>query len=147
MKTALGMVKLEMDPIYGDESSETTAAAVSAVCAECECAIMDRYIMRVSGRSYHERCLKCTTCALKLDRSCFVWNAKLYCRQDYDKWVETKKNYVISIKYFIDLTHNYTEINCNQFYLYTTNIYLYLIVLWELRIVRYVFKLSTSIQL
>lgn len=83
MKTALGVVKLKMEPIYGDDPSEP--AVVSTVCAKCECTIVDRYIMRVSGRSYHERCLKCTTCALKLDRSCFVWNAKLYCRQDYDK--------------------------------------------------------------
>ncbi|KAF0767614.1 LIM homeobox transcription factor 1-beta-like isoform X1 [Aphis craccivora] len=82
MKTALGVVKLKMEPIYGDDPSES--AVVSTVCAKCECTIVDRYIMRVSGRSYHERCLKCTTCALKLDRSCFVWNAKLYCRQDYD---------------------------------------------------------------
>ncbi|XP_026809896.1 LIM homeobox transcription factor 1-beta-like isoform X1 [Rhopalosiphum maidis] len=85
MKTALGVVKLKMEPIYGDDPSEP--AAVSTLCAKCECTIADRYIMRVSGRSYHERCLKCTTCALKLDRSCFVWNAKLYCRQDYDKCV------------------------------------------------------------
>ncbi|XP_025204342.1 LIM homeobox transcription factor 1-beta-like isoform X2 [Melanaphis sacchari] len=85
MKTALGVVKLKMEPIYGDDPSEP--ATVSTVCAKCECTIADRYIMRVSGRSYHERCLKCTTCALKLDRSCFVWNSKLYCRQDYDKCV------------------------------------------------------------
>lgn len=83
MKTALGVVKMKMEPIYGDDPSEPSG--VSTVCAKCECTIADRYIMRVSGRSYHERCLKCTTCALKLDRSCFVWNAKLYCRQDYDK--------------------------------------------------------------
>lgn len=82
MKT-LGVIKLEMEPIYGDDPPEPPA--VSAVCTECDCTIADRYIMRVSGRSYHERCLKCTTCSLKLDRSCFVWNTKLYCRQDYDK--------------------------------------------------------------
>lgn len=83
MKTALGVVKLKMEPIYGDDPSEPVG--VSTVCAKCECTIADRYIMRVSSRSYHERCLKCTTCGLKLDRSCFVWNAKLYCRQDYEK--------------------------------------------------------------
>ncbi|XP_050424925.1 LIM homeobox transcription factor 1-beta-like isoform X2 [Adelges cooleyi] len=87
MKTALGLVKLEMEPAFGDEliAETSSAATVSTVCAECECAITDRYIMRVSGRSYHERCLKCSACALKLDRSCFVWNAKLYCRPDYEK--------------------------------------------------------------
>lgn len=88
MKTgAVGAaVKLEMESIYGDGSTEPAeSAATPVVCTECECVIADRYIMRVSGRSYHDRCLKCATCALKLDRSCFVWNEKLYCRQDYDK--------------------------------------------------------------
>lgn len=85
MKTALSVVKMKMEPIYGDDALREPTVAVSTVCAKCECAIADRYIMRVSGRSYHERCLKCTACASKLDRSCFVWNAKLYCRQDYDK--------------------------------------------------------------
>ncbi|XP_050520383.1 LIM homeobox transcription factor 1-beta isoform X2 [Daktulosphaira vitifoliae] len=88
MKTALGVVKLEMEPVFGDDMiSETSSSSASTMCAECDCVIADRYIMRVSGRSYHEQCLKCATCSLKLDRTCFVWNAKLYCRQDYEKCV------------------------------------------------------------
>ena len=55
------------------------------VCGACQHQICDRYILKVADTSYHERCLQCTSCSIRLMNSCFTRDAKLYCRFDYER--------------------------------------------------------------
>ncbi|KAG8249196.1 hypothetical protein J6590_026124 [Homalodisca vitripennis] len=55
------------------------------VCGVCCCTICDRYVMRVMDNLYHERCLICCVCGVRLAHTCFTRDAKLYCRLDYDR--------------------------------------------------------------
>lgn len=59
------------------------------ICGACCGTICDRYIMRVADISYHERCLLCSICGIRLSHTCFTKDSKLYCRLDYDRWVWT----------------------------------------------------------
>lgn len=54
-------------------------------CGYCCQPISDRYIMRVVDTSYHEGCLKCSSCASHLVHSCFQREGKLFCRIDYER--------------------------------------------------------------
>ncbi|KAL5293501.1 hypothetical protein ACFFRR_011924 [Megaselia abdita] len=55
-------------------------------CGYCCQPISDRYIMRVVDTSYHEGCLKCSSCASHLVHSCFQREGKLFCRIDYERF-------------------------------------------------------------
>jgi len=68
-------------------SSETTTSMLAALCGGCCGPICDRYIMRVVDTYYHEGCLQCTQCSMRLMHSCFQRNGKLYCRIDYERYV------------------------------------------------------------
>lgn len=59
------------------------------MCAACSNPITDKYLLQVSGRSWHARCLRCCVCQLALDRqpSCFIKDESIYCKTDYAKWV------------------------------------------------------------
>lgn len=58
-------------------------------CGYCCQPISDRYIMRVVDTSYHEGCLKCSSCASHLVHSCFQREGKLFCRIDYERLLYT----------------------------------------------------------
>ncbi|XP_014248272.1 LIM/homeobox protein Awh isoform X2 [Cimex lectularius] len=57
------------------------------ICAGCCEPITDKYLLQVSGRSWHSSCLRCSVCQLALDRepSCFVRDHAVYCKADYAK--------------------------------------------------------------
>ncbi|KAF2892751.1 hypothetical protein ILUMI_13422 [Ignelater luminosus] len=56
-------------------------------CAACDERIRDKFLLKVSGRSWHARCLRCCVCQQQLDRqpSCFIRNKAIYCKADYAK--------------------------------------------------------------
>ncbi|XP_060710985.1 LIM/homeobox protein LMX-1.2 [Hemiscyllium ocellatum] len=62
------------------------------MCAGCKLTITDRYILRVNERSWHESCLKCTTCLQPLSGTCYCRDKQLYCKHDYKKLFLTKCN-------------------------------------------------------
>uniref|UniRef100_A0A182N7Z1 LIM zinc-binding domain-containing protein n=1 Tax=Anopheles dirus TaxID=7168 RepID=A0A182N7Z1_9DIPT len=57
----------------------------TSLCGQCCGPICDRYIMKVVDITYHERCLQCTSCSIRLMHSCFMRDGKLYCRFDYER--------------------------------------------------------------
>ncbi|XP_077968737.1 uncharacterized protein LOC120344452 isoform X1 [Styela clava] len=52
-------------------------------CAGCTDQILDKYYMKVDGRSWHEKCVSCGSCQQPLSDSCFSRNCKLYCKECY----------------------------------------------------------------
>ncbi|KAJ4449814.1 hypothetical protein ANN_01220 [Periplaneta americana] len=61
------------------------------LCAACSEPITDKYLLQVSGRSWHAHCLRCCVCQLALDRqpSCFIKDDSVYCKSDYAKRNQT----------------------------------------------------------
>ncbi|XP_049785893.1 LIM homeobox transcription factor 1-beta [Schistocerca cancellata] len=55
------------------------------VCEGCGREIHDRFVMRVSGASWHEHCLACCDCGALLSGSCYLRAGSLYCKHDYDR--------------------------------------------------------------
>ncbi|KAI5627604.1 LIM homeobox transcription factor 1, alpha isoform X1, partial [Silurus asotus] len=55
------------------------------VCEGCHQPIGERFLLRVHDSLWHERCVKCATCAQPLKRSCFLRDSKIYCRRDYQQ--------------------------------------------------------------
>ena len=53
------------------------------VCAECNRAIADQFVLRVGESSLHQECLKCASCRTPLTDSCFSKFGQFYCRQDF----------------------------------------------------------------
>ncbi|MCI4389209.1 hypothetical protein PGIGA_G00095330 [Pangasianodon gigas] len=59
--------------------------ACSPVCEGCHQPIGERFLLRVHDSLWHERCVKCATCAEPLKSTCFVRDSKIYCRRDYQQ--------------------------------------------------------------
>jgi hypothetical protein len=66
------------------ESSEKVAD-----CAGCGQGIRDRYYLFAVDQNWHVSCLKCHSCHVSLDSevSCFTKEGKIFCKQDYFRWV------------------------------------------------------------
>jgi len=64
-----------------------TVGAGGGVCAACGELITDRFLIQVSGRTWHSTCLRCSVCCTVLDTqpSCFVRAGVVYCRNDYTR--------------------------------------------------------------
>ncbi|XP_053675640.1 uncharacterized protein LOC128725891 [Anopheles nili] len=65
--------------------TEPAGHLAGSLCGQCCGPICDRYIMKVVDITYHERCLQCTSCSIRLMHSCFMRDGKLYCRFDYER--------------------------------------------------------------
>lgn len=61
-------------------------------CAGCKGRIMDRYLVKVSGKAWHTGCLKCCMCGLELGKeaTCYTKEDKIYCKTDYARQFGTK---------------------------------------------------------
>ena len=57
------------------------------VCAGCDEPIMDRFLMNVLDRAWHSSCVACADCKTPLTEKCFSRDGKLYCRNDFFRWV------------------------------------------------------------
>ncbi|XP_059475869.1 LIM homeobox transcription factor 1-beta-like isoform X1 [Neocloeon triangulifer] len=54
-------------------------------CEGCGLRINDRYLLSVGESLWHEQCVACAACGVMLTNSCYWRNAKLYCKDDYDR--------------------------------------------------------------
>ncbi|XP_031569537.1 LIM/homeobox protein Awh-like [Actinia tenebrosa] len=61
-------------------------------CVGCEARILDRYLVKVSGRAWHTKCLRCCVCGEELGReaTCYTKDNKIYCKGDYARQFGTK---------------------------------------------------------
>jgi hypothetical protein len=59
-------------------------------CGGCHEFILDRFILKVSDRTWHAKCLQCNDCHAQLNEKCFIRNGQLFCKDDFFKWVEIK---------------------------------------------------------
>lgn len=66
-----------------NQLSKANFTATKETCATCSNQIMDRYLLKLNGHSYHEKCLLCCCCGSTLNNVCYQKNSKLYCKQDY----------------------------------------------------------------
>lgn len=56
-------------------------------CGGCHEFILDRFILKVSDRTWHAKCLQCNDCHAQLNEKCFIRNGQLFCKDDFFKWV------------------------------------------------------------
>ncbi|XP_023936665.1 LIM/homeobox protein Lhx3 isoform X1 [Bicyclus anynana] len=59
-------------------------------CGGCHEMIVDRYVLKVSDRTWHAGCLRCVECRAMLSGKCFARNNQLYCTEDFFKRFGTK---------------------------------------------------------
>ena len=56
-------------------------------CKGCCQPILDRYLLNISDQSYHPNCVTCFECKTQLTDKCFSRDGKLFCREDFFRWV------------------------------------------------------------
>ncbi|XP_044733606.1 LIM/homeobox protein Awh [Chrysoperla carnea] len=73
--------------VPSSNSNNTMRTTENRICSACSEPIGDKFLLEVSGRSWHVHCLRCSICQLQLDRqpSCFIKDHQVYCKQDYAK--------------------------------------------------------------
>ncbi|XP_038107920.1 LIM/homeobox protein Lhx3 isoform X2 [Culex quinquefasciatus] len=59
-------------------------------CGGCHELILDRFILKVSDRTWHAKCLQCSECHVQLNEKCFARNGQLFCKDDFFKRYGTK---------------------------------------------------------
>ncbi|XP_046547967.1 LIM/homeobox protein Lhx3-like [Haliotis rubra] len=53
------------------------------ICTGCHHAILDEFVSRVQGRSWHSRCLRCSVCHEYLTHTCYAEGRHLYCHEHF----------------------------------------------------------------
>uniref|UniRef100_A0A8C4QJQ3 LIM homeobox transcription factor 1-alpha n=2 Tax=Eptatretus burgeri TaxID=7764 RepID=A0A8C4QJQ3_EPTBU len=74
-----------LDVLANGTTFNAPAGSMHETCAGCTRPIGEKFLLRVNGSSWHERCVRCTACREPLSRSCFARERRLYCRRDYEK--------------------------------------------------------------
>lgn len=56
-------------------------------CVACGAPILDRYLLKVCDSLWHEQCLACSICDVRLAQSpsCYVRDGKIFCKIDYKR--------------------------------------------------------------
>lgn len=71
------------------------------MCYRCEESINDPFVIDVGGFPWHADCLRCCVCTTALDeeRTCYVRRNKIYCKEDYFKYVwEARRVFAIGVE-------------------------------------------------
>lgn len=78
-------MQIATSPISGaEERSQQLAGSMgSNCCAGCREPIRDKFIFSVIDLHWHQDCVQCADCSLKLNERCYTFDGKLYCRSDY----------------------------------------------------------------
>jgi hypothetical protein len=66
-------------------SSFSSFTATIPKCGGCHEFILDRFILKVSDRTWHAKCLQCNDCHAQLNEKCFIRNGQLFCKDDFFK--------------------------------------------------------------
>lgn len=56
-------------------------------CAGCDKPILDKFLLNVLERTWHADCVRCFDCQAPLTDKCFSREGKLFCRNDFFRWV------------------------------------------------------------
>jgi LIM homeobox protein 3/4 len=60
-------------------------------CTVCQDAIVDKFVLKVDENLFfHMKCLKCSSCDVKLNERCYHRDGRVYCREDFFKKFGTK---------------------------------------------------------
>lgn len=79
-------------------------------CSGCDGRILDRYLVKVSGRAWHTKCLKCCVCGVDLGReaTCYTKEESIYCKADYARFVynldascKTKPTHLLLVWFYL----------------------------------------------
>ncbi|VDO61498.1 unnamed protein product [Heligmosomoides polygyrus] len=59
----------------------------AVICTGCDRAILERTLLTVNGRSWHEACLRCASCRTSLlsQHTCFYRNGSTLCKSCYGR--------------------------------------------------------------
>ncbi|VDN99073.1 unnamed protein product [Rodentolepis nana] len=71
-------------------SDQRSENRILGICAECVRPIMEKYYLAVDGQTWHLSCLRCAicNCDLQWQSSCFSYEGRLICREDYRRRTE-----------------------------------------------------------
>ncbi|XP_078126897.1 LIM/homeobox protein LMX-1.2-like [Sander vitreus] len=72
-------------PLAESQREPAPSTGGACVCEGCTRIISDRFLMRVSGASWHEGCLQCAACQRPLTATCFIRDSTVYCRAHYQQ--------------------------------------------------------------
>lgn len=106
---ALGRVTLTIHKHTG--RGEPTVGGVGDPCAGCNKPILDKFLLNVLERAWHAHCVRCCECLQPLTDKCFSREAKLYCRNDFFRWVVSRRQQSVST--ILEIFSNRQPI-CNQ---------------------------------
>lgn len=67
----------------GGLRSASPALLLRSSCAGCRKPIRDKFIFSVIEQHWHQDCVKCSDCSLKLNERCYTFEGKLFCKLDY----------------------------------------------------------------
>lgn len=56
-------------------------------CAGCELPISDKFLLKVLDRVWHVKCVHCYDCKCALTNKCFSREGKLFCKNDFYRYV------------------------------------------------------------
>ena len=56
------------------------------VCVKCNKLIFDEYLTTLLNGYWHDHCVTCADCGVKLNQSCFAKNGNIYCQVDFYKY-------------------------------------------------------------
>jgi len=76
------------------------AGGMLLLCAGCDGPILDRFLLNVLDRVWHAKCVQCSECRCALADKCFARDGRLFCRQDFFRYVKRHHAHALSCQRF-----------------------------------------------
>jgi len=86
------------------------------ICQQCAHPILDRYLVKIFNKCFHEACLKCNQCQIRLQDTCFAKDMSYYCKEHYTSLFGCKcsgcHQQISPIELVMKALHNVYHLDC-----------------------------------
>jgi len=86
-------------------------------CHSCRNAILDRFVLKINDRTWHQECLRCSDCRRRFIDRCYTRGDQVFCRDDYFRYgigLQQVVSFIPSTGRLVCSTYEFFTVRCDS---------------------------------